>query len=53
MFFQKVNKMNAKYDFNKVINNFRICDGELTYCERYGEGHINETYLAVISNGGK
>ncbi len=45
--------MNAKYEFDKIISNFRICDGELTYCERYGEGHINETYLAVISADGK
>ncbi len=45
--------MQVKYEFDKIISNFRICDGELTYCERYGEGHINETYLAVISADGK
>lgn len=40
------------YDFNKIINNFDL-DGELISCERYGEGHINETYLAVMKNGDK
>ena len=33
------------YDFNKIIKNFKI-SGKLISCERYGEGHINETYLA-------
>ncbi len=40
------------YDFNKIISKFDI-EGSLVSCERYGEGHINETYLAVIDNGGK
>jgi hypothetical protein len=40
------------YDFNAIIKNFDIT-GALVSCERYGEGHINETYLAVIDNGGK
>ena len=40
------------YDFNKIINYFDL-DGELISCERYGEGHINETYLAVMKNGDK
>ena len=44
--------MNAKYDFNKIIANFKI-DGQLISCERYGEGHINETYLATVNEGGK
>lgn len=34
------------YDFGKIISRFDI-SGELVSCERYGEGHINETYLAV------
>ena len=38
------------YDFKYIIGQFEI-DGELLSCERYGEGHINETYLAVIKNG--
>lgn len=40
------------YDFNSIIKNFQI-EGALVSCERYGEGHINETYLAKIINGGK
>ena len=39
------------YDFNTIISNFNI-DGKLISCERYGEGHINETYLAVMENNG-
>lgn len=39
------------YDFNLIISNFNI-DGKLLSCERYGEGHINETYLAVIEDNG-
>lgn len=33
-------------DFNRVIENFAI-DGKMVSCERYGEGHINQTYLLV------
>ena len=40
------------YDFNKVISKFDL-DVELISCERYGEGHINETYLAVVKEDGK
>ena len=39
------------YDFCKIISNFKL-KGELVSCERYGEGHINETYLAVLENKG-
>lgn len=39
------------YDFNNIISKFKI-EGKLVSCERYGEGHINETYLAVIENAG-
>ncbi len=38
------------YDFNKIISNFAL-NGTLISCERYGEGHINETYLAKVQNG--
>jgi len=34
-------------DFEKIISKFDI-EGKLISCERYGEGHINETYLAVV-----
>lgn len=35
-----------------VIKNFQI-EGNVISVERYGEGHINETYLAVIEENGK
>lgn len=40
------------YDFEKIISNFKI-DGTLVSCERYGEGHINQTFLAKVKNGGE
>ena len=40
------------YDFNKIISQFQV-EGNLVSCERYGEGHINETYLAVMDVDGK
>ena len=39
-------------NFNNIIKNFEI-KGELVSCERYGEGHINETYLAIMQDEGK
>lgn len=44
--------MSFIYDFNKIISNFKT-DGKLSSCERYGEGHINETYLAVLESDGR
>ena len=35
------------YNFEKIISEFNV-NGTLISCERYGEGHINETYLAVL-----
>ena len=32
------------YDFKGIISNFNV-EGQMLSCERYGEGHINETYL--------
>ncbi|MBO5714759.1 MAG: mucin desulfatase, partial [Clostridia bacterium] len=40
------------YDFNEIVSNFNV-DGKLLSCERYGEGLINETYLAIIEQDGK
>ena len=40
------------YDLNKIISQFKI-EGKLVSCERYGEGHINETYLVVMNADGK
>ena len=39
------------YDFEKIISHFDL-EGKLISCERYGEGHINETYLAVVEKDG-
>ncbi len=33
--------------FKKIVSQFQV-EGELLSCERYGEGHINATYLAVM-----
>ena len=41
-----------KYDFKSLLKNFEVL-GEFVSCERYGEGHINETYLAVLNDNGK
>ena len=35
----------------QVIKNFKI-NGDVISVERYGEGHINETYLAVVNENG-
>ena len=40
------------YDFDKIISRFDI-SGKLVSCSRYGEGHINETYLAITEDNGK
>ena len=37
---------------NEIVNRFAI-DGEAASCERYGNGHINETYLAVSTSGAR
>ncbi len=34
-----------------ILNNFKI-NGNVISVERYGEGHINETYLAVVEENG-
>ena len=40
------------YDFNAIVTSFNV-DGKLLSCDRYGEGLINETYLAIIEQDGK
>ena len=40
------------YDFNAIIKNFKV-EGNIVSCERYGEGHINETYLLILEKDGK
>ena len=37
---------------NEIVNRFAIA-GEAASCERYGNGHINETYLAVSTSGAR
>ena len=37
---------------NKIINNFNI-SGKILSCEKYGEGHINDTYLLCMDNNNK
>lgn len=41
-----------KYDFNNIISKFDV-NGRLLDCVPYGEGHINETYLATLDDNGK
>lgn len=41
-----------RYDLSEVYGKFSV-NGEATYCERYGEGHINDTYLLVTKDGDK
>ena len=43
---------NMDYNFGKIVGNFAV-EGKLLRCERYGEGHINETYLAEMAENGK
>lgn len=40
------------YDFNAIIKNFNV-EGDIVSCERYGEGHINQTYLLILEKNGK
>ena len=30
-----------------IISNFKV-NGNVVYCEKYGEGHINDTYLVIL-----
>ena len=36
---------------NKLIYKNFLVDGTFVSCERYGEGHINETYLLILKDG--
>ena len=35
---------------NQILNSFKL-DAPVTSCERYGCGHVNETYLVVTESG--
>ena len=39
------------FDANLVVEQFDL-QGNLISCERYGEGHINETYLLIMEKDG-
>lgn len=39
------------YDFQAIAKQFQI-DGTLVFCERHGDGHINETYLIAAEHDG-
>ena len=40
--------MNASFDCQLPLNGFAF-EGKILSCERYGNGHINETYLVVTT----
>lgn len=44
--------MKTDYDFVSLFRQFAI-EGEFVSCERFGEGHINETFKLTVSVGGK
>ena len=44
--------MNREYDFENIFGQFRTA-GTLKDCERYGEGHINDTFKVTAEEGGK
>lgn len=39
-----------KMDFKEIIFNFKV-SGDFLSCEKYGNGHINETYLVQLKEG--
>lgn len=39
-------------NFSAIVGQFAIA-GEFVYCERYGEGHINDTYKVTMAEDGK
>ena len=51
MILEKYKERNYMCDFSSIISNFNIA-GTLVSCERYGEGHINQTYLAITEKDG-
>lgn len=41
-----------EYPFKKIVSNFDVV-GEFASAERYGEGHINQTFLVINKDGEK
>lgn len=44
--------MHTEFDFKPIFSQFAIA-GELAACERYGEGHINDTFRLTVNERGK
>lgn len=44
--------MSAEFDFQSIVAKF-CAEGALADCERYGEGHINDTFKVTTSENGK
>lgn len=44
--------MKEEFNFLKIYRQFMIA-GEYISCERYGEGHINDTFRLTVNDGGK
>ena len=44
--------MNKEFDFRNIVTKFCV-DGTLADCERYGEGHINDTFKVTMTKDGK
>ena len=42
----------SQFDFKKIANFFAV-KGEYVSCERYGEGHINDTFKLTMQERGK
>jgi len=41
-----------KYDLNKIFEHFSI-DGQFVLASPYGDGHINDTFVAIVDTQGK
>ena len=44
--------MNNEFAFPRIIGKFSVA-GELISCERYGEGHINDTFKVTMDDCGR
>ena len=44
--------MQEEFSFHSISSNFKIA-GKYVSCERYGEGHINDTFRLTMNDGGK
>ncbi len=44
--------MNNEFAFQNIVGQFQV-EGTLADCERYGEGHINDTFKVTMDDAGK